>query len=246
MAWRFEHAVLPSTQDEAIRRAREGAEEGTVVVARRQERGRGRLSHSWSSPLGGLYLSTIVREPRYEPGLLPVAIGARLALALRHQMGVATVVKWPNDLLVLAPGRPARKLAGILVDRVASPTLGTALVVGVGLNVTRPSEGFPPELEGRVAVLTDVGVPPPQERLVESLVVGAIRAASESLNTEVGHAQAVQECRNALYGLGHRALVDGEPAGVIRSLGDDGALYLERNGERVAVRAGDLTVLEEA
>ena len=147
---------------------------------------------------------------------------------------------------MIAPGRPPRKLAGVLVDRVASPTFGTALVVGVGLNVTTPPEGFPPELEGRVAVLSELGVPRPDERLVESLVVGAIRGAGESLNTPAGHAQVVEECRHALYGLGHRALVDGEIAGVIRSLGDDGALYLERDGERVAVRAGDLTVLEEA
>ena len=55
---------LPSTQQRAIVLARAGAPEGTHVVAGRQRRGRGRLDHTWSSPDGGLYLSTIVRAPR--------------------------------------------------------------------------------------------------------------------------------------------------------------------------------------
>jgi BirA family biotin operon repressor/biotin-[acetyl-CoA-carboxylase] ligase len=245
VAPRFEHPFLPSTQDEAVRLARGGAEDGTVVVARRQGSGRGRLSHAWASPEGGLYLSMVLREPTFEPGLLPVAIGTRLARTLRADLGVPCWVKWPNDILVPAPGGPPRKLAGILVDRLASPTLGSALVVGVGINVSTPGSGFPPELEGRVAVLSEVGAGPVDPGSVEAMVVGAVRSAAEALGSADGHARIVTECRAALYGVGRRVLVDGQPAGVIRELGEDGALWLERDGERVAVRAGDLTVVEE-
>jgi BirA family biotin operon repressor/biotin-[acetyl-CoA-carboxylase] ligase len=245
VAPRREYPFLPSTQDEALRLVREGAPEGTVVVARRQGSGRGRLDHAWASPEGGLYLSTIVREPPEAPGLFPVAVGTRLAFGLRSQLGIGCLVKWPNDLLVPGERGPPRKLAGILVDRLPSPALGTALVVGVGLNRATPRSAFPPELHERVAVLDELVGGPTDERMVESLIVGAVRSAADSLSTRVGHARLLEECRRALYGRGRRALVDGAPSGVIRELGEDGSLLLDRDGERVAVRAGDLTVLEE-
>lgn len=54
--------VTSSTNDEVMRMAEEGAPEGTVVVARRQISGRGRLRRHWESPEGsGLYLSILLR-----------------------------------------------------------------------------------------------------------------------------------------------------------------------------------------
>lgn len=50
-----------STNDEALRLAREGAGHGTAVHADEQTDGRGRLSRRWLSPPGNLYLSIILR-----------------------------------------------------------------------------------------------------------------------------------------------------------------------------------------
>ena len=111
---------LPSTQDRALALARDGAPEGTRVVARRQSRGRGRLERAWESPEGGLYRSIVLSRPRDHFGLLPLTVGAVLASALRKEYSVPVVLKWPNDLLVLEPGRHPRKLSGILTDDVAS------------------------------------------------------------------------------------------------------------------------------
>ena len=44
--------------------AAEGASEGTLVWAARQERGRGRLGRVWESPEGGAYFSLILRPSR--------------------------------------------------------------------------------------------------------------------------------------------------------------------------------------
>ncbi len=48
-------------------------------------------------------------------------------------------LKWPNDLLA----RDGRKLAGILAETTSSPTRPTAVVVGVGLNVSTTAEELP-------------------------------------------------------------------------------------------------------
>ncbi len=235
---------LPSTQTEALRRARSGASSGTTVVARRQTAGRGRLDHAWTSPEGGLYLSLVVRAPKENRALLPLAVGARVARALADRYGVRSVLKWPNDLLVLE-GRRARKLAGILTDEVDSPTLGRAAVVGVGVNVTTPRSAFPPELAARVVTLADLMDEPPSLDSLEEVVVEAIESAAAGLDAPSSVPALLEECRAALHGVGRRATVDGTLTGVIRALGDEGELWLATRDGPVAIRAGDL-VVEEA
>lgn len=114
--------VVSSTQDEA-RRLVEGGEAsaGHVVVADRQTAGRGRFGRAWLSPTGGLY-ATFVLEPLSIP-----SIRAGLALVeTLAQLGLATTLKWPNDVLV-----DGKKLAGVLVE-----TAGELLLVGIGVNLT--------------------------------------------------------------------------------------------------------------
>ena len=245
MARRYHHPVIASTQEEAIRLARAGAADGTRVVADRQENGRGRLDRTWASPPGGLYVSIVVRAPP-SAGLLPIAVGARLAGVLEARFGARTRVKWPNDLLAVTPGRPPRKLAGILIDRVDSPTLGDACVVGVGLNVAAAPSAFPEPLRSRVVRLADLAGRPVSPPEVEPLVADAVASAAASISDADGRAQLLDECRALLYGVDRPARIDGAPAGVIREIGADGALLLERDGERTSVRSGELTFEESA
>ena len=84
----------------SLERAREGAPEGTVVVAESQTAGRGRQGRSWESPpRAGLTFSVLLRPPQVS-GWLPLLAGLSVAVALREQAGVDAGVKWPNDVLV--------------------------------------------------------------------------------------------------------------------------------------------------
>lgn len=236
--------TLPSTQDRALLLAREGASEGTRVIARRQTRGRGRLDRSWESPEGGLYCSIVLPRPREHPGLLPLAVGARLASALREQYTVPLVLKWPNDLLVHEPDRPVRKLSGILTDEVDSPTLGRAVVAGVGVNVRRDRGSPHPLLPENVAALDEFVSPPPSLEDVEAIVVESAVGAAEWLSNADGARKARDLCRELLYGVGRAVTVDGHPAGTLEALGDDGELLLATATDRVAIWAGDVHVEE--
>ncbi|HEV2520460.1 MAG TPA: biotin--[acetyl-CoA-carboxylase] ligase [Thermoplasmata archaeon] len=240
MAERLVFDLLPSTQDEAIRRIRAGAEPGLTVVARRQHRGRGRLDHTWSSPEGGLYLSIAVPEPPLAPGLVPVGVGAGLSIAVHEHYGVATELKWPNDLLTISDGRSPQKLAGILVDRVISPTFGIALVVGIGLNASSPRGQFPPELAERVAILTELCHRRVEPSEVEPIAIAAVHRTVDRLASPEGRGQVLAECRRVLFGVGRPVRVDGRPFGVIRDLADDGALLVERDGGLAPVVAGEV------
>ncbi|HSH14014.1 MAG TPA: biotin--[acetyl-CoA-carboxylase] ligase, partial [Desulfurivibrionaceae bacterium] len=143
-------AVAASTNDEALALARGGAPSGTMVVAERQSRGRGRLGREWLSPPGvGLYCSLVLR-PRLDPADLPkLTLGAGLAAsrAVEAVTGLRPLLKWPNDLWL-----DEKKVGGILAEArfdQASPVV----VLGVGLNVNTGEDLFPPELRGKVTSL---------------------------------------------------------------------------------------------
>jgi BirA family transcriptional regulator, biotin operon repressor / biotin---[acetyl-CoA-carboxylase] ligase len=236
---------IGSTQDRAIALARAGAPPGTRVVAARQTGGRGRLDHSWASPPGGLYLSVVLRSPTSHETLLPLAVGAHLAKELEGRYGVSLALKWPNDLLWTGDGPPARKVAGILLDRVPAPSGGWTAVAGIGVNVASSDE-LPSDVARHATALADLVQPAPPLEEVEVLVVRAAEAAAASLlagDREVEATRAL--CRARLYGVGRRASVDGVPVGTIDSVGPEGELWVNTGSGRVALRAGDLRLDED-
>ncbi len=111
--------------------------EGAVLVAEHQVAGRGRLDRVWTSPpRAGLTLSFLLRPdvPAARRGWLPLLTGVALAEAIGEVTGVRASLKWPNDVLAL----DGRKLAGILAQ-----SSGSAVVVGVGLNVSTTADELP-------------------------------------------------------------------------------------------------------
>jgi BirA family biotin operon repressor/biotin-[acetyl-CoA-carboxylase] ligase len=113
------------------------AVEGTVLVAEHQVAGRGRLDRIWTSPpRAGLTVSFLLRPdvPAARRGWLPLLTGVALAEAVGEVSGVRASLKWPNDLLA----GDGRKLAGILAE-----SRGTAVIVGVGLNVSTTEAELP-------------------------------------------------------------------------------------------------------
>lgn len=132
---------IDSTNSEAKRRADAGAEDGTLIWARRQTGGYGRQGRAWSSAEGNLFLSLVVRPD------CPLAAAAQFsfvtAVALGDAFGsvappmIEIGYKWPNDVLL-----NGRKAAGILLESKAdSKQRLDWLVVGLGANVST----FPPD-----------------------------------------------------------------------------------------------------
>jgi BirA family biotin operon repressor/biotin-[acetyl-CoA-carboxylase] ligase len=121
----------------AARAADPDLAEGVVLVAEHQVTGRGRLDRVWTSPpRAGLTVSFLLRPdvPAARRGWLPLLTGVALAEAVGEVTGVRASLKWPNDLLA----GDGRKLAGILAE-----STGTAIVVGVGLNVSTTAAELP-------------------------------------------------------------------------------------------------------
>lgn len=130
-----------STNADVAMRARAGESAGLVVVAEHQTRGRGRLDRAWTSPARSGLTMSVLLDPSGVPAerwsWLPLLAGVAVAEGVRRVTDVETALKWPNDVLV-----GGRKLAGILSERVQTPT-GSAVVVGLGLNVTLHADELP-------------------------------------------------------------------------------------------------------
>ena len=131
--WREVRVVAEtgSTNADLLAVAREGAREGVVLVAEAQTAGRGRMGRRWTSPpRAGLTFSVLLRPygvPAAMLGWIALLTGTAVAAALPTVAAVQPRLKWPNDVLA---GRA--KLGGILAER-----SGSAVVVGIGLNVTQ-------------------------------------------------------------------------------------------------------------
>ncbi|HKS37604.1 MAG TPA: biotin--[acetyl-CoA-carboxylase] ligase, partial [Verrucomicrobiae bacterium] len=133
-----------STNDVIEKLARDGVKEGVAAFAESQSRGRGRLGRKWISPARqGLWFSVLLR-PRLSPQAvtqLTIASATALARAIHSAAGLATEIKWPNDILV-----GGRKIAGILTEMKAEPDAVKYVTLGIGVNVNLTPNEFPSDL----------------------------------------------------------------------------------------------------
>jgi len=184
---------IASTNSLAADMAREGAPEGLVVVADHQTAGRGRLGRTWQAPPGSSLLVSILLRPgaRVAPArahLLTAAVGLAAVDACREVAGVATGLKWPNDVIgwrgpkpasgsagsgsakVGSAGSGSAKVGGILAESTLGGEALNAVVVGLGLNVNWPDQ-LPADLQGQATALNHLaGVAVDREALLVALL----------------------------------------------------------------------------
>ena len=151
-----------------LQRAFQGAAGGSVLAVEWQSAGRGRLGRTWFSGLGDALTFSLLW--RFESGLaalsgLSLAVGVAMMRALTG-LGVPGVgLKWPNDVL-LNEG----KLAGILLEAQGDMLGPSAVVIGIGLNLTVP-ETLRGRIDQAVSDLASLEMPVPERNLVLAVLL---------------------------------------------------------------------------
>jgi BirA family biotin operon repressor/biotin-[acetyl-CoA-carboxylase] ligase len=200
-----------STNDVVARLAPNRAEEGLVVFAETQSKGRGRQGRVWSSPAGkGLWFSVLLR-PAFPISRLTVAASVAVARAV----GTTARIKWPNDVTV-----GGRKVAGILTEA----REGTA-ILGIGVNVNCRPEDFPADLRGSAGSVETADRPGFAVRLLRELDA-TYRQATHHF------AAIIAEWAGRSTTLGKQLVVragDRRIAGQALALDEDGALLIRRD-----------------
>ena len=131
-----------SSTNEVLRElAHDNFEPGTVVVARTQTRGKGRMTRTWESPEGGLWLSILMEtEDSFDNnkfGIIPLMSGCAVATAIMNEYNIEAGVKWPNDVLI-----DGKKICGILGELLNVDGKQMA-IIGIGINVNNGvQEGY--------------------------------------------------------------------------------------------------------
>jgi BirA family biotin operon repressor/biotin-[acetyl-CoA-carboxylase] ligase len=233
-----------STNTRARELAQRGAPEGTLVVAEGQTGGRGRRERNWfSPPFLGIYASVVLRPaiPAGEAPRLALLAAVAAAEAVREETGLDAAIKWPND--ILAGGR---KIAGILLEMATDMDAVDYVVVGTGINVNIPAEGFPEELRSlATSVLAETGCPVPRLRLLRRLL-GSLESWYDRFRAD-GFAPVLERWKS-LSGIAGRRVVVHVPgrdlAGVVADVDENGFLLLrDDEGRERRIFSGDVTLL---
>jgi BirA family transcriptional regulator, biotin operon repressor / biotin---[acetyl-CoA-carboxylase] ligase len=233
-----------STNADVRELAAVGAPEWTVVAAEHQVTGRGRLDRVWTSPpRAGLTFSVLLRPgdgvPTRRWTWLPMLAGCAVVEGIAETTGVQAKLKWPNDVLV---GDQDRKVCGILLEAASTP-VGTAAVIGIGLNVsTQTGELAAPTA---TSLALEGAADPDRAALLQAIVV-SLHRLYDDWRAGAGEPGQVLELystfcatvgRQVRIQLGPEEWVEGQATGV----DDDGRLVVRTpdGGER-AFGAGDV------
>ncbi len=145
---------IDSTNNYAKQLVRNGEPSGTVITAKTQTAGKGRLGRSFCSPSGtGIYMSIILR-PDYDMetvSLLTSCMSVAAARAIDKLYGTDIKIKWVNDLYL-----NGRKICGILTESaVNSEGKADFAIIGIGINVKSVKQFFPADLLSIASSLED-------------------------------------------------------------------------------------------
>lgn len=232
---------LSSTNTVLKELARSGAAHGTVLIARCQTGGRGRMGRSFQSPPEGLYMSMLLRTkiaPEKTASITPMAAVAVCRTAER-QAGVSPDIKWPNDVLL-----GGKKLCGILTEMSADGSGGAQLILGIGVNVNTPAAAFSPELREIVcSLLSHTG----HRTDIAAFAEGLIRELDALYSAWVEDSQAfLAEYRRRCSTVGRDILIlqngESRPARAVGINGDMSLRVISARGEE-DLRFGEVSVI---
>lgn len=230
-----------STNQDAMQQAGEGAEEGLVIFADRQHQGKGRLGRTWHTMPESLAASVLLR-PDLPPEQVP-QLSLLTAVALHEVLSRKAPdirIKWPNDLL-----HHGKKVAGILTEMRAEPGRVHAVVLGFGINLAAPADGWPSDIDKPVTDMATISASPVSRT---ELAVDILHALDQWYDTclQHGFAPVQRAWWQAHAASGARVSVyDGRQyiEGIATALDDDGALLLDTANGIQRIIAGDLELL---
>jgi len=249
------YKAVTSTNDIAKKMILEGAVHGTTVVADMQENGRGRQGRTFFSPLGGVYMTVIVKFCHGDGGIskneaaqknskslndifgnttvpvtkLTIVAAVAVADALKSALHIEAGIKWVNDIFF-----EGRKVGGILTE-----TVGDGAVVGIGINLRTeklsadlPNAGSLLSVAGAVTTIQMVEVI--QKQLLDTL---------SDFDSKI----ILDKYRRKSVLLGKRVLVTAggkEYEAEVKDIDDDGGLVVRRdNGVFVTLTYGEANLL---
>ena len=216
--------------------AREGAEEYTAVIAGAQTAGRGRGEHKFFSPAGcGVYFSLLLR-PRIPAEaaakLVTPACAVAAAEAIENVSGETAGIKWVNDVFLRG-----RKVCGILTEAAPDGRGGLAWVIpGIGINVTPPPGGYPPEIASTAGSVFPCAAPEDAAARLAVETIDRLIALYKAMPAQDFHA----EYARRMTLLGREVTLPGGARALVTGLDKDFRLLVRSGDRELASDSGEI------
>ena len=219
---------VKSTNTVAKFLAMNGAENGTVVISEKQTDAKGRSGKAWASPIGGIWLSLIVK-PNVDYSKLPmitIGTGVAVAKAIERTGITSAEIKWPNDIII-----HDKKVCGILTEAVTTFNTIDSVIIGVGIDANIDIEDFPEELQDGTTTLADELGRKEDENVLIRLFLEEFEKIAETFN-EGDYESILKDWRKRSYSVGKIVEVR-EPFNknfdaYVVGIGREGALIVEK------------------
>lgn len=232
---------VASTNGEAMRLAAEGAPHGTLVLAEHQTAGKGRRGKSFFSPQGaGLYMSLLLKPKQPLSVKITVAAAVAVCRVLERYTEEPPEIKWVNDVYLRG-----KKAVGILTEAFMDLESFHAqnIVLGIGINLIPPVEGYPEELSPIMTCLFPDGKRP--ANFSRCRLAGEVAKEVLSLCEDLNNPNLMEEYRTRSFLIGqpirffdHDTPVDGVAVGI----NDEGNLLVETASGLQVLQAGEVSV----
>ncbi|WP_408070942.1 biotin--[acetyl-CoA-carboxylase] ligase [Butyrivibrio sp. JL13D10] len=144
---------LESTNKTAKSEASFDAPHGTVIIASRQTGGIGHNKHSFSSPVGGIYMSIVLRPEDFvikNPDKIREFCVLSVCLAIEEATGLSANIGPTNDIFI-----QEKKTCGILLEASSDFDTGEVqfLIAGIGIYFNSDLSDIPSELRSTTGSL---------------------------------------------------------------------------------------------
>lgn len=231
---------LDSTNNYLKNMGSQGKKEAQLVIAESQTSGRGRMGRSFYSPNGtGIYFSLLLHPDFSAEKSLFLTVMAAVAVAetvLKYNKNDVKI-KWVNDIYI-----DGKKVCGILTEGSvnADKKLDYA-VVGIGINVIAPENGFPEDIND---IATAIFPGNTEENIKEKIVAEVVNRFFDMYNENDTDFVKRYKKYSYLTGKGIN-IISGEnirPATVLGITDDCHLLVRNENGETEEISSGDVSV----
>ena len=230
-----------STSDLAKAGTEAERQHGTLVVAGHQTQGRGRHGRTWHTHEGTLAFSMALTQNIAPQKATAYTFLAGAAVLEACDTMPQVVSKWPNDILVEHRAGDYKKVAGILVEATSHLSKLSTLVVGIGMNLQTPPNGFPETLPSAGAFPLETEAD--RMRFLDGLSTALLKwVVSPSAIERLPQALALLTQRSAMKGKQIDVDTGSERIkGLFDGFGEDGALLLrQKEGNRQQITVGDV------
>lgn len=213
--------------------------DGTVVSAKRQTDGRGRLNRSWTDFGEDNLFLTFVLKPDIKHSAVFSNLTQYLSVILCHVLekyGVKPQIKWPNDVLV-----NGKKIAGILAETSMSQTNFNGIVLGIGVNLNARREYFDKIDKPATALNLETNLPVNLEQFKQELCEEFFKHYDEFL--EKGFSCIMDEYIERASFINKEltvALVGSDVKGFAKGVTERGELILSSDNKELILNIGDI------